>query len=204
MDNKKKILTSTIESKNNDNEERCNIASGGSQTFIQTDMPGFVLRFAAPDDADIILFFIMELAKYENMENEVVATVQNLRETLFERKFAEVILAEYEGKTVGFFLFFHIYSTFLGQPGIYLEDLYLMPEVRKKGFGKKIFAYLAHLAVERGCGRIEWSCLDWNTPSRKFYESLGSKLKDDWVGYRLSGREMTDLADKAGSFLHFH
>lgn len=163
---------------------------------INTGIAGFILRFASEEDADIIMFFIKELARYEKMENEVVATSEKLRESLFERRHAEVVIAEYMGKPVGFILFFHNYSTFLGQPGIYLEDLFLMPEVRNMGFGKKILSFLAQLAVERKCGRVEWSCLDWNTSSRNFYESLGSESKDEWVGYRLTGQAMIDLAEK--------
>lgn len=165
------------------------------QTNMQTNMPDFTLRFASVQDVDTILFFIKELAKYENMENEVVATAENLRESLFEKRQAEVVLAEYLDKPVGFMLFFHNYSTFLGQPGIYLEDLFLLPEVRKMGFGKTCLSILARLAVERNCGRVEWSCLDWNTPSRNFYKSLGSESKDEWIGYRLSGQALIDLAE---------
>jgi GNAT superfamily N-acetyltransferase len=167
------------------------------QSNIQTNIPGFILRFAAVDDVETILFFINELAKYEKMENEVFATKEKLRESLFEKTHAEVVLAEYLGKPVGFLLFFHNYSTFLGQPGIYLEDLFLIPEVRKMGFGRKILAFLARLAIDRNCGRVEWSCLDWNMPSRHFYESLGSESKDEWIGYRLTGQAMIDLAAKA-------
>jgi len=167
------------------------------QETILTNIPGFALRFASEEDIEIILFFIKELAKYEKMENEVVATKEKLLETLFVRKNAEVVLAEYQRKPVGFLLFFHNYSTFLGQPGIYLEDLFLLPEVRKMGFGRKILAFLARLAVDRNCGRVEWSCLEWNMPSRHFYESLGSKSRDEWIGYRLSGQAMTDLAEMA-------
>ena len=163
---------------------------------IPTNIPGFVLRFASVEDVETILFFIKELARYEKMENEVVATKEKLRESLFDNAHAEVVLAVYLGKPVGFLLFFHNYSTFLGQPGIYLEDLFLMPEVRNMGFGRKILAFLAQLAIDRNCGRVEWSCLDWNIPSRSFYESLGSESKDEWIGYRLSGQAMSDLASK--------
>jgi len=165
-----------------------------TQIDIESGIPGFTLRFAAAADAETILFFIKELARYESMENEVVATAQTLRETIFVQKHAEVVMAEYLGKPVGFMLFFYNYSTFLGQPGIYLEDLFLMPEVRKMGFGKKLLTFLARLAVDRNCGRVEWACLDWNKPSRSFYESFGSESKDEWIGYRLSGQAMIDLA----------
>lgn len=167
-----------------------------NETDMTTNKPHFVLRFAEKMDARNILFFINELAKYEKLENEVIATEEKLIETLFDRKYAEVIIAEYKGRPVGFCLFFYNYSTFLGQPGIYLEDLFLMPEVRKMGFGKIILTFLARLAVDRNCGRLEWSCLDWNEPSRRFYESLGSESKDEWIGYRLSGQALLDMASK--------
>lgn len=166
------------------------------QSSIPTNIQGFILRFAVAEDVETILFFINELAKYEKMENEVVATKEKLSESLFEKRHAEVVLAEYLGKPVGFLLFFHNYSTFLGQPGIYLEDLYLIPEVRQMGFGRKILSFLARLAIDRNCGRVEWSCLDWNMASRHFYESLGSEAKDEWIGYRLTGQAMRDLAAK--------
>lgn len=167
-----------------------------NETDMTTNKPHFVLRFAEKMDARIILFFINELAKYEKLENEVIATEEKLIETLFDRKYAEVIIAEYKGRPVGFCLFFYNYSTFLGQPGIYLEDLFLVPEVRKMGFGKTILTFLARLAVDRNCGRLEWSCLDWNEPSRRFYESLGSESKDEWIGYRLSGQALLDMASQ--------
>ena len=165
-----------------------------SKTNDQDFLLDFTLRFASVQDVDTILFFIKELAKYENMQEEVVATAEELRASLFEKRQAEVVLAEYLGKPVGFMLYFHNYSTFLGQPGIYLEDLFLLPEVRKMGFGRKCLSFLAQLAVERNCGRVEWSCLDWNTSSRNFYKSLGAESKDEWIGYRLSGQAMRDLA----------
>ena len=167
---------------------------------IRTSDPDFVLRFACAEDTGTIMYFIKELAHYEKMESEVAATEENIRETLFVHKCAEVIIAEYQMKPVGFLLYFYNYSTFLGQPGIYLEDLYLVPEVRNMGFGRMILAFLAQLAIDRSCGRIEWSCLDWNLPSRRFYDSIGANAKDEWIGYRLSGKAMTDLADKAREF----
>jgi len=167
-----------------------------NETDMTTNKPHLVLRFAEKMDAQIILFFINELAKYEKLENEVIATEDKIIETLFDRKYAEVIIAEYKGRPVGFCLFFYNYSTFLGQPGIYLEDLFLVPDVRKMGFGKTILTFLARLAVDRNCGRLEWSCLDWNEPSRRFYESLGSESKDEWIGYRLSGQALLDMASQ--------
>lgn len=163
---------------------------------MKYENPDFTLRFADPtlEDAETVLYFVRQLAKYEKLENQVVATAEKYLQTIFVQKHAEVILAEYKGKPVGFSLFFHNYSTFLGQPGIYLEDLYLDPEVRKMGFGKVILACIARLAVERGCGRVEWSCLDWNQSSRDFYESFGSESRDEWIGYRLSGQALEELA----------
>jgi len=128
------------------------------------------------------------------MLNEVVATEELLREWLFEKKKAEVIIGELNGEPVAFTLFFHNFSTFLGRAGIYLEDLYVRPEVRGKGFGKKMLMYLAKLAVERGCGRMEWWCLDWNKNSIEFYLSLGAEAMSDWTVYRITGDTLSDLA----------
>lgn len=142
----------------------------------------------------LVLSFIKELAEYEKMLHEVVATEKLLKESLFDRKAAEVIIGEYEDKPVGFALFFHNFSTFLGQPGIYLEDLYIKPEMRGKGLGKIMLSFLAKLAVERNCGRLEWSCLDWNEPSIKFYKRLGAVPMDEWTVYRVNDKALTDLA----------
>ncbi len=158
-----------------------------------------LLRFADEKDVDIIQQFIRALAQYENLENEVVLTRENLLDTLFVNKYAEVIIAEYQGEPVGFMLFFYNYSTFLGQPGIYLEDLYIIPEVRKMGFGKSMLAFLAKLAIDRKCGRVEWACLDWNLSSRRFYEGIGAKSKEEWIGYRLSGTAMQELSELSDS-----
>lgn len=151
-------------------------------------------RFATREDTGLILQFILELAEYEKMRNEVVATPELLEEWLFDRHVAEVIFAM-EGETeVGFALFFHNFSTFLGRAGIYLEDLYVKPEYRGKGYGKGLIRRLAAIAVERRCGRVEWWCLDWNRPSIDFYRSLGAEAMEDWTVYRLSGKTLTDLA----------
>jgi GNAT superfamily N-acetyltransferase len=166
-------------------------------TAVSDESSAFFLRFAIEKDVDTILQFIRSLAKYENLENEVVLTRENLLDTLFANKYAEVIIAEHRGEPIGFMLFFYNYSTFLGQPGIYLEDLYIVPEARKMGFGKRMLAYLARLAIDRKCGRLEWSCLDWNMSSRRFYEGIGAKSKEEWIGYRLSGPEMQELAGQA-------
>ena len=134
----------------------------------------FELRFANENDTQIILGFIKALAEYEKMSNEVVATPELLKEWIFEKKKAEVIFAVENGKEVGFALFFHNFSTFLGKAGIYLEDLFVLPEHRGKGYGKALLKYLAQTTVERGCGRLEWCCLDWNKPSIDFYLSLNA------------------------------
>ncbi|MDF2510511.1 MAG: hypothetical protein K0S04_377 [Herbinix sp.] len=145
----------------------------------------FKIRIAEPTDVSLILKFIKELADYERMLEDVVATEELLTEFIFQQKKAEVIIGEYQQRPVCFALFFHNFSTFLGRPGIYLEDLFVKPEMRGKGFGKALLAYLSTLATERGCGRVEWSCLDWNEPSIQFYKQLGAKPMDEWTVYRL-------------------
>lgn len=152
-------------------------------------------RYANIKDVDLILFFIRQLAEYENMENEVVATPELLKEWLFEKKVAEVIFAVEKEKEVGFALFFHNFSTFLGKAGIYLEDLFVLPEFRGKGHGKNLLKILSQIAVERGCGRVEWCCLDWNKPSIDFYKSFGAVPMDDWTIYRLTGENLTFRAN---------
>ena len=150
---------------------------------------------AGPDDVADILGFIRGLAKFEKLEREVVATEAGLRETLFgPRRYAEVVFAEDGGERVGFALFFHNYSTFLGRPGLYLEDLFIVPEKRGKGYGKLLLKHLAGLAVARGCGRLEWWVLDWNQDAIDFYRSLGAKPMSDWTVHRLSGDALTRLA----------
>ena len=152
-------------------------------------------RFADINDCGKILDFIKQLAEYENMSADVVATEQLLQEWIFEKKKAEVIFALENEKEVGFALFFHNFSTFLGRAGIYLEDLFVLPEYRGKGYGKGLLKQLAKITVERGCGRLEWSCLDWNKPSIDFYLSLGAVPMDDWTVYRLTGDTLTKMAE---------
>jgi GNAT superfamily N-acetyltransferase len=164
--------------------------------LIDTKLKDFKLRFAEKDDVSLILSFICELAKYEKMLNEVVATEEVLMESLFERKIAEVIIGEYKNKPVAFAVFFHNFSTFLGKPGIYLEDLYVKPEMRGEGIGKIMLSFLAKLAVERNCGRFEWSCLDWNEPSIKFYKQMGAVPTDEWTVYRVKNEALDKLAMK--------
>lgn len=155
-----------------------------------------ILRSAAPDDISLIRDLIRELAEYERLSHECVVTEERLRETLFgERTYAEVILALWEGEPAGFALFFHNYSTFLGKPGLYLEDLFVRPAARGQGIGKALMRRLASIAKDRGCGRFEWSVLTWNKPSIEFYKKMGAIAKDDWVTMRLSGEKLARLAD---------
>jgi len=154
-----------------------------------------MIRPATPDDVPIIAKLIRNLAEYERLLDRCVLQESDLREHLFgERKYAEVILAEDAGAVVGFALFFHNYSTFRGKPGIYLEDLFVVPEARGKGHGKALLVALARLAVERNCCRVEWSVLNWNTPSIDFYRSLGAVPMDEWTVYRLSDAALAKLA----------
>ena len=152
-------------------------------------------RYAERRDTPLILKFIKDLAEYEKMSDEVVATEEILENWIFDKGRAEVIFAVAEGREVGFALFFHNFSTFLGRAGIYLEDLFILPEYRGRGYGKALMKHLAHITVQRGCGRFEWSCLDWNTPSIEFYKSLGAASMDDWTVYRLTGMALNKLAE---------
>lgn len=152
-------------------------------------------RTAQREDAALILQFVKELAAYEKMSDEVVADVATLAEWIFDKQKAEVIFAMEDGKEVGFALYFHNFSTFLGRAGIYLEDLYVKPEYRGKGYGKALLKKLASIAVERGCGRLEWWCLDWNKPSIDFYRSLGAEPMSDWTTYRIAGDTLKKLAE---------
>jgi len=153
------------------------------------------IRPATRNDVPVIAELIRGLARFEKLEHEVVMTEDLLATALFgERQYAEVLLAEDEGLAVGFALFFHNFSTFLGRPGIYLEDLFVMPEHRSKGIGRLLLASLARLAVERGCGRLEWAVLDWNREAIRFYERLGARPNSDWTIYRLTGEALSGLA----------
>ncbi len=150
-------------------------------------------RFAGRVDVPLVLRFIRELARYEQMEDRVVADEATLERELFDERGAEVLLAERGGEAVGFALFFHNFSTFLGRRGLYLEDLYVRPEHRGAGVGTALIRELARIATERGCGRLEWWCLDWNEPSIRFYRSLGAEPMDDWTVYRISGETLAQL-----------
>lgn len=154
------------------------------------------IRYAAKEDIPLILQFIKELAEYEKMSDNVIATEELLEEWIFEKKSAEVIFALYNGKEAGFALFFHNFSTFLGRAGLYLEDIFVRPEYRGNGCGKGLLKELAKIAVERGCGRLEWACLDWNQPSIDFYLSLGARAMEEWTIYRLAGESLRALADQ--------
>ena len=151
-------------------------------------------RFAQKEDTKLILQFIKELAEYEKMLDEVVANEEILEDWLFNKQKAEVIFVLEDQKEVGFALFFHNFSTFLGRAGIYLEDLYVKEEYRGKGYGKALLKKLAQIALERNCGRLEWWCLDWNKPSIDFYLSLGAHAMDEWTTYRISGDTLKNLA----------
>ena len=158
-------------------------------------MNELTFRMAVPGDEHTILGIILELARYEKLEHEVVATPELLREWLFEKEKAEVLLAEADGTVVGSALFFHNFSTFLGRAGIYLEDLFVRPEYRGRGYGKALLQKLASITVERGCGRLEWSCLDWNQPSIDFYtKRMHAVPMDGWTVYRLSGETLEKAA----------
>jgi GNAT superfamily N-acetyltransferase len=164
---------------------------------IQTRIPELTLQFAQETDTELILELIRTLAEFEKLAHEVAADVEILRRSLFgSRRVAEVLIAEYGGATAGFTLFFHNFSTFLGKPGIYLEDLFIKPEFRGKGIGREVLAFLARLAVERDCGRLEWAVLDWNTRAIDFYKRLGAQPMDDWTVFRLTGKELHELAGR--------
>ena len=158
------------------------------------------IRPAAPGDEELILSFIWALADYEHMSDQVVSTPALLREWIFEKKKAEVVFAEAEGRPVGFALFFHNFSTFLGRAGLYLEDLFVLPEERGKGYGEALLRHLARTALDRGCGRLEWACLDWNRPSIDFYtKKMRALPMEEWTTYRLTGETLEAAAGEKES-----
>lgn len=163
--------------------------------MLKTSLPDVQLRLATQADVPLILSFIQQLAEYEKLSHEVLATEAELSATLFgERAFAEVMIAEYKEQAAGFALFFHNYSTFLAKPGLYLEDLFVLPQRRGLGIGKALITYLATVALERNCGRLEWSVLDWNQPAIDFYQSLGATLLPDWRINRVTGQSLEAMA----------
>lgn len=151
-------------------------------------------RFAKEDDTNLVLKFIKELAKYENMEDKVVIAENTLRKWLFEEKKVEVIFVLEDNKEIGFALYFYVYSTFSGRSGLFIEDLFVKPEYRKKGYGKALLKQLASIALEKGCQKLDWFCLDWNKPSIDFYLSLGAQPLNEWTKYQITGEALKDLA----------
>ncbi|SEQ69358.1 Ribosomal protein S18 acetylase RimI [Solimonas aquatica] len=162
-------------------------------------MSAVTIRAARPDDVPLLVQLVQALADYENLREQCVLREEDLREHLFgARPYAEALIAEYEGEAAGFALFFHNYSTFAGRPGIYLEDLFVKPAMRRHGLGRRLLQALAALAVQRGCARFEWTVLDWNEPAIRFYESLGAELKREWLINRVSGEALRRLAEGLG------
>ena len=171
--------------------------------MIATSQPGVRLRFAQRQDAALVLSFIRELAEYEKLGHQVVADEDTLADSLFgEHPAAEVVFAEVDGEPAAFALFFHNYSTFLGRRGLYLEDLYVRPRFRGEGLGRLLMAFLARLAIERGCGRFEWWVLDWNSDAIRFYRDLGASGMDDWTVQRITGEALQRLAGQFDSATH--
>jgi GNAT superfamily N-acetyltransferase len=161
-------------------------------------MNNLSIRQALAADTKLILHFIAELAIYEKAEHEVLATEETIKETIFCRdSHVNAFICEQDGQAIGMAIYFYNYSTWLAKPGLYLEDLYVSLEHRGKGAGKLLLKKMAQVALDKGCGRFEWSCLDWNKPSRDFYESIGAKSQDEWVGYRMSGQTLIDFAAEA-------
>ncbi len=158
----------------------------------------FKIRPATINDAAVILALIKDLAEYEHLSHEVTATEEDIRQSLFgDRPVAQALIGEQQGIPISFALFFYNFSTFLGKPGIYLEDLYVQPEYRSKGFGRRMLAHIARLAKERNCGRFEWSVLDWNKPAIRTYDGLNATPMKEWILYRLTGKALNKLAGKA-------
>jgi GNAT superfamily N-acetyltransferase len=161
----------------------------------KTDTLGFRVKSATESEVPVIFSFIKKLAEYERLSSEVVATEELLRETLFgQRRTAEVAIGYLETKAVGFVLFFHNYSTFLGQPGLYIEDLFVDEDYRRRGYGRALLLHVARLAKERGCGRLEWAVLDWNEPAIGFYKKLGALPMSEWTVFRVTGKSLDELA----------
>ncbi|MDO5714118.1 MAG: GNAT family N-acetyltransferase [Tissierellia bacterium] len=162
----------------------------------ETGIKDFTIRRTTIDDTPLIYRFIRELADYEGLLHEVKSTEEILRKSIFEEKACKVVIAELAGEPIGFSLYFHNFSTFEGRPGLYLEDLYIDPKYRGKGYGKKLLQFLAHEAVRLDCKRFEWWCLNTNTPSFEFYKSIGAEPMDEWTVFRIDGTTLIDMADK--------
>ncbi|HTY75530.1 MAG TPA: GNAT family N-acetyltransferase [Candidatus Nanoarchaeia archaeon] len=155
----------------------------------------FTIRLAEEKDASTLLALIKELAQYEKLLPEVEATEQQVRDSIFHRKAAEAFIGEYKGKAVAYAIIYQNFSSFTARPGIFVEDIYVKPELRRMGFGKLLFKFIAKLAVERGCARMEWTCLDWNAPSIAFYKKLGAKDLTEWTNFRLAGKSLEEMAN---------
>ena len=163
--------------------------------YYETNIQDYKIRLAEEKDTELILNFILELAEYEKLNNKVIATEEILFDSLFVRHEAEVIISEYKGTPIGFALFFHNFSTFLGKANLYIEDIFVKDEFRGKGFGKSLFSCLAKICLERDYRRIDWICLDWNEPSIDFYKKLGAEPLSDWTVFRLEGQPLNKLAN---------
>ena len=163
--------------------------------YYDTSIDNLKIRETSEDDCGLILSFIKEIAEYEKLLEEVVATEETLKESIFNNNRAEVVIVELDGKAVGYALYFYNFSTFNGKSGLYLEDLFIKKEFRGRGIGKEVFKFLGKKAKEEGCKRMEWSCLDWNEPSIKFYKSLGAVAMDEWTVYRLTEKEINKLSE---------
>lgn len=163
--------------------------------YYDTNIENLKIRETTEEDCSLILSLIKEIAEYEKMSDQVVATEESLKESIFENKRAEVVILELNGEAVGYALYFYNYSTFIGKSGLYLEDIFIKKEFRGKGIGKEVFKFLINKAKEEGCKRMEWTCLNWNEPSIKFYKSLGATPMDEWTIYRLTEKEINKLSE---------
>lgn len=163
--------------------------------YYDTSVENLKIREANEEDCSLILSLIKEIAEYEDMSDQVIATEESLKESIFDNNRAETVIIEQGGKAIGYALYFYNFSTFIGKSGLHLEDIFIKKEVRGKGIGREVFKFLAKKAKEEGCKRMEWSCLDWNEPSIKFYKSLGAISMDDWTTYRLAEKEINKLSE---------
>ena len=164
----------------------------------KTAIEVFAVRFAQEKDVSVLFAMIKELAEYENLQDILEATEQLIREALFEKRVAQALIAESKGEAMGYAVFFHNFSTFVGRPGIYIEDIYVKPQMRGRGIGRSLFEFIAKLAVERNCERLEWACLDWNEPSIAFYKKMNAAAMDEWILYRLSGKALEKVSRGSG------